>query len=274
MIAGASLTGASTASLAAHQLVPYLGGKSRAATRLIARFPEHRCYAEVFAGGLSVLLRKPPSPVEVVNDFDSEMIHLYKMVKFRLGEFLEGVDRIPISRELFEDWLHQDPTYLNDVYRAVCKFYLIHQSFGASEVEGFGTRKTAPRRLPVPTFIEEFGQRICRVTFECLDAVHFIQRYDGPDTFFYVDPPYMGRDRYTQKFGGADRHEHLRDQLAACRGKWLLSHHDTPEIRALYQAFEIRRFPVPYSLAKGQKQVINELIISNYQPPKKRGVRK
>ncbi|MEO6665545.1 MAG: DNA adenine methylase, partial [Nitrospiria bacterium] len=128
-LGGATATGPIDGAVC-HQLVPYLGGKSRVAARIITRFPAHRCYAEVFAGGLSVLLRKPPSAVEVVNDFDSELIHLYKMVKFRLGEFLEGVDRIPISRELFEDWLHQDPTYLNDVYRAVRKLYIIRLSFG------------------------------------------------------------------------------------------------------------------------------------------------
>jgi len=246
-----------------------MGGKSRAAARLIDRFPPHHCYAEVFAGGLSVLLRKRPSLVEVINDFDSELIHLYKMVKFRLGEFLEGVERIPISRELFEDWLHQDPTYLNDIYRAVRKLYVIRLSFGA-QAETFGVDKTAPRRLSVKAWIEDFWQRTCLITFECLDAIHFIQRYDGPDTFFYLDPPYLGKDWYAQKFGGADRHQHLRDQLAACRGKWLMSHHDTPEIRALYQPFEIRRLPITYSIAKGQKQVVNELIITNYAPHKKR----
>lgn len=268
-LGGASLTGPSTGGVVAHQLVPYLGGKSRVAAKLIARFPAHRCYAEVFAGGLSVLLRKPPSPVEVVNDFDSELIHLYKMVKFRLGEFLDGVDRIPISRELFEDWLHQDPTYLNDVYRAVRKLYIIRLSFGA-QAETFGVDPSAPRRLDVRLWIEQWWERTCRVTFECLDAVHFIARYDRPDTFFYIDPPYLGKDWYTQKFGGAERHTALRDQLAVCRGTWLFSHHDTPEIRALYRAFNIAKLPVPYSIAKGIKQVSKELIISNYKPPKRR----
>ncbi len=251
-----------------HGLVPYLGGKSQVAARLIELFPPHRCYAEVFAGGLSVLLAKPRSPVEVVNDFDSELIHLYKMVKFRLGEFLDGIERIPISWELFEDWLHQDPTYLNDVYRAVRKFYLLRLSFGA-KAETFGVDKTGPRRLSVLTWIDEFWERTSRVTFECLDARHFIQRYDAPETFFYVDPPYIGKDWYAQCFGGIERHKQLRDQLAACRGKWLMSHHDIGDVRALYKGFTIRRIPIRYSIATGTKQSMNELLISNYHPPKK-----
>lgn len=41
-----------------HSLIPYFGGKSRVAAQIIKLFPKHHTYAEVFAGGLSVLLTK------------------------------------------------------------------------------------------------------------------------------------------------------------------------------------------------------------------------
>lgn len=113
-----------------HPLIPYFGGKSRVARKIIAQFSPHRTYGEVFAGGLSVLLQKERSAHEIVNDFDTELANLYKVAKFRLGELCEAVDRIPSSRQIWEELLRTDPTYLNEVYRAVRKIYILRLSFG------------------------------------------------------------------------------------------------------------------------------------------------
>ena len=62
-------------------LIPYLGGKSKLAKTIISKMPEHTCYCEVFAGGASVFFKKPPSPSEIINDMDKDLITLYRVVK-------------------------------------------------------------------------------------------------------------------------------------------------------------------------------------------------
>ncbi len=53
----------------------WIGGKSKLAEDIVAMFPEHRLYVEVFGGALNVLYRKPHSikQAEVVNDINSEI---------------------------------------------------------------------------------------------------------------------------------------------------------------------------------------------------------
>lgn len=59
--------------------IPYLGGKSRLAERLIALFPPHTTYVEPFAGGAQVFFHKEPSKVEVLNDLDGELVNFLRI---------------------------------------------------------------------------------------------------------------------------------------------------------------------------------------------------
>jgi len=45
-------------------------------------------------------------------------------------------------------------------------------------------------------------QRLKGVAFDCMDAGDFIVRYDGRETLFYLDPPYMIETRKRVKSSG------------------------------------------------------------------------
>ncbi len=192
-----------------------------------------------------------------------DLIHLYKQIAFRGPDILAAIESLPISRRLFADFLRADPLYLSPVWRAARTYYLLAYSFGAKG-ETFNGDHSRPLRSINRADLEAFRSRTARVIWESMDAFTLIERYDSPETAFYVDPPYLGKDWYRQKFGGAKRHAALRDQLAGCKGRWLLSHHDTPEIRALYQSFRTIKLPVRYAIATGKKRPVNELLIANY----------
>ncbi|MDD5483254.1 MAG: DNA adenine methylase [Kiritimatiellae bacterium] len=60
--------------------------------------------------------------------------------------------------------------------------------------------------------------RLQRVTIERLDSRACIERYDRPETFFYVDPPYYGVSQdYAVKLCEAD-FLRLRDTLQKTAG--------------------------------------------------------
>ncbi len=54
----------------------WIGGKSKLAPEIVARFPEHKRYIEVFGGALNVFYAKEPSKVEVVNDINGDLVNL------------------------------------------------------------------------------------------------------------------------------------------------------------------------------------------------------
>lgn len=57
--------------------IRWVGGKSRLRKHIIPLIPPHTCYVELFAGGAWVLFGKQPSPVEVLNDIDQELINFF-----------------------------------------------------------------------------------------------------------------------------------------------------------------------------------------------------
>ncbi len=54
-----------------------------------------------------MLLGKPKDKFEVYNDFDGELVNLFRVVRDRCAEFLLELDLLPLnSREEFRDWLN------------------------------------------------------------------------------------------------------------------------------------------------------------------------
>lgn len=66
----------------------YLGGKSLLAGKIVKRIPEHTCYCEVFAGAAWLLFKKEESEVEILNDINTELVTLYRVIKHHLEEFI------------------------------------------------------------------------------------------------------------------------------------------------------------------------------------------
>ncbi|WP_152047945.1 DNA adenine methylase [Aureimonas psammosilenae] len=59
-------------------IVRWYGGKWHLAPWIASSFPTRDVYVEPFGGGASVLMRKPKSKLEVLNDLDSDVVGLYR----------------------------------------------------------------------------------------------------------------------------------------------------------------------------------------------------
>jgi DNA adenine methylase len=77
--------------------VAYCGGKTTIADRIVALLPEHGHYVEPFAGSLAVLLAKPPSRMETVNDIDQDLI-FWRVLRDRPGDLERACGLTPHSR--------------------------------------------------------------------------------------------------------------------------------------------------------------------------------
>jgi len=217
----------------------WVGGKSRLANTIIPLIPEHTCYCEVFAGGAWVLFKKEHSRAEVINDINRDLVTLYRVVKNHLDEFVRYFRWILVARDEFERFKGENPDSLTDIQRAVRFYYLVKTCYGARiHRPTFGTSRSGHPRLNLTRIEEDLSAahlRLQQVTIERLPYGDFIDRYDGAEVFFYIDPPYFDcEDYYGENIFSRDDFAKLSEQLAGIKGRFLLSINDTPEIREIF----------------------------------------
>lgn len=245
----------------------YIGGKHRMAKSLIARFPPHVTYCEVFLGGGQVLFRKEPSKVEVVNDRDGEVVNFFRCAQQHPEELARQLKFSLISRTWFEIFNDQNPASLTDIQRAArflylqknCYAGLVHGRHYAAKVvskPGFN-----PNRLP--ELLENVHKRLARVQIESLPFREFIPRFDRSETLFFCDPPYWRRKLYNFNFADED-YRTLANQLQSIKGKFVLTIDDVPEIRELFRESKLTEIEVPYTAQQKAGKRFKELIITNF----------
>jgi DNA adenine methylase len=246
--------------------ISYIGGKSRRAAAIAARLAARRCYVEVFGGAGWVLFAREPAPVEVFNDADGHLVNLFRVVREEPAALARELSRMPRSRELY-DALKRAPRPRNRVRAAAASYYLLKNAFSARV--GFSASKLYAGKYAMLNDFAPWAARLNKVTVENLDFEDCLRRYDGPDTAFYLDPPYVGTERYYAATFDAAAHLRLRDCLANATGAWLLSYNDCVEVRRWYRGFRQEGAPAAYSAAKvgaaGRRpNAGRELLISNY----------
>ena len=253
-----------------NSFMAWVGGKKALRDEILARFPRnYKRYIEVFGGAGWVLFHKPPgNDFEVFNDFNGNLVNLYRCVREQpeaLRNELRYMLNSRLDFEYMKGMLHSRAV-LPDVRRAAYYYALIRYSYAAG-TSTFGSQPHAMwNNFPL---IESAAGRLQKVVIENKDCVKLIRQYDRPESFFYCDPPYYNADQYYEAVSsdGFD-HAGLADALLGIKGKFLLSYNDCPDIRALYDR--------PGIVVEGISRLSNiaqryengkqypELLISNY----------
>lgn len=243
-------------------LAPWKGGKARLVSRLLPLFPQHCCYVEPFGGMASLLLNKPASEIEVYNDRDARLVELFSVLKFHPAEFDRELDGLVTSRRLFE--LYRDRPGVTDIQRAAQFLYALVFSF-SGQGETFPTTKTrgAISIAELRARAARVKERLQVVTIEHLDWEQAIERYDGPDTFFFCDPPYMETSGYRALFLDREQ-EVLAARLKRIKGKFLMTNSDLPSVRQLYRGFPMAVLRGQLSIERSHARALKHLTIANY----------
>ena len=209
--------------------ISYYGGKQSLSSLILELIPEHRVYCEPFFGGGAVFFAKKPSQVEIINDTNKELINFYEVVKTDFAALEREINLSLHSRDMHRqaEVIYENPDMFDRVKRAWAVWMLANVSY-ACKLDGcFGYDRTGGMSKKLDnkreTFTEEYAKRLRRVQIECCDALRVIKSRDTADTFFYIDPPYVGSDQghydgYTQEDFNA-----LLDLLGEIKGQFLLS---------------------------------------------------
>jgi DNA adenine methylase len=244
----------------------WIGGKRRLAKHIIPEFPEHECYVEPFCGGAALFFMKEPVSVEVINDVNSDVINLYRVVQHHLEEFVRQFKWLLISRQMYQ-WLSDTPVEtLTDIQKAARFYYLQQMGFGG-KVDGrtFGTGTTKAPNLNLLRIEETLSQahlRLSRVFVEHLDWKKCIHKYDRPHTLFYLDPPYWETEGYGVNFPFSE-YEAMAEKAKNSQGKVIISINNHPDIRNVFAGFRMKEVNLRYSL-NNKSKTSGELIIFNW----------
>ncbi len=257
----------------------YFGGKTRLADQIAAAFPPHEHYVEPYAGSLAVLLAKPRSRMETVNDLDGDLMTFWRVLREQPDELTRVCALTPHARaEQLEAYaLGEAP---DDLERARRVWVLLTQG-RAGVMRSTGWRHyvdPAGSVTSMPGYLEAYvgriapaAARLAGVSLECQPALELITRYGkSPNVLLYVDPPYLGTSR---RWGNAYRHEMRNEQehrdlaavLRAADATVVLSGYDSPLYLELYPDWHATRIETMTGQG-GTRQERTEVLWSNRAP--------
>ncbi len=221
---------------------------------------------------------KPPSPVEVLNDIDQELINFFRVLKQKPEELIASFEWELVSRAEFTRLANSDPTTLQDVDRAHRFYYLIMAGWGG-ELDyprfqtsisdgGHGNRLIGALKH-LRQRLDPVYDRLKTVIIENLSWEDCLDRYDEARTVMYIDPPYPQNGcNYKYNMQDWEDHRRLANRLAQTKCKWILSSYDIAEMHSLYDGYNI--IPVQTISGMNQKKngserVVNrEVLITNF----------
>lgn len=188
----------------------YPGGKAKISSWVISHFPRHKIYVEPFGGAAGVLLNKAPSPLEVYNDLNSDLVNFFRVLrdKEKAAELIRRLRLTPYAREECDSFYPMPEG--DDIERAralVCRTRMgigIRMAVSDSK-PGFAADRPDKIKRNAKVFanhvekMDEIAERFRSVVIEHKDALELIPRYDSPDTLWYLDPPYNCRYSFRYK---------------------------------------------------------------------------
>ena len=253
--------------------IPYFGGKQKIAKKIIALFPEHSGYVEPYAGGLSVLLAKPQSRLEVVNDLNGHIVTFWRVLRDHAEDLQRVCDLTPHSREEFT--LADLGDGLTDLERARRVWVLMTQGRSAIwSPTGWRHYQNGAAPTAFDKYMSAYrdrmhpaAARLRDVQIEHLPALDIIERYGRHEAnLLYIDPPYIGEtrgggQRYGVEMKHLDMHAELLEKIQGVTAKVALSGYAHP----LYDEALVGWRRVELA-ATTQVSARREVVWMNYQP--------
>lgn len=252
--------------------ISYYGGKQSMLKHILPIIPKHKVYVEPFFGGGAVFWAKSPSEVEVINDYNSSVSNFYQQLKLNFPGLKKLIDATPYSREVYRTALsiYETPHAFEAPQRAwafwVCTIQGFSNKIGSWRASSITSKESRLNESKKTGFDPNLSKRLTHVQIENKDALELIKKLDSVDTFFYLDPPYVGTEQghyggYTQEHFDA-----LLNQICQLKGKFLLSSYPNAELKNYIKKFkwfsEIKNMQLSASQDKSRRK--QEILTANY----------
>lgn len=271
--------------------VSYYGGKQSMVKHLLTMIPPHKLYTEPFLGGGALFWSKKPSPAEVINDLDDNIVNFYRVLQTNFDELYSMVHSTLHSRShhtaakyvLKEEpkkikkshtyYLGPDGSISTPTQRAWSFWVQTNMSYSSKKFGGFAYDRSEKTTQAIMNkrdrFKQYYHERLRNVCIECTDAIKVIQSRDTETTFHYCDPPYFNSD--CGHYGGYTEQdfEALLQTLSKVKGNFLLSSYPSDVLQKYVDehGWSMRQFQKPVAVSDKTNKMKTEVLTFNYQRP-------
>lgn len=267
----------------------WVGGKRQIMPAIVDHLPKNISklfYIEPFVGGGAVLFHLQPKK-SIINDFNSELINVYEVIKNDLDKLINDLKKHKNESDYFYQIRGIDRTEnfktLTKVERASRIIYLNKTCFnGLYRVNNAGEFNAPFGRYKNPNIVNEPTLKAVNRYFNSND-IRFLTgdfaetlKYANENSFVYLDPPYhpiSENSNFTGYIqGGWESQDQIRlrescDELNSKGIKFLLSNSSSPFIIDQYKDYRI-------SIVKANRAInsngadrggVDEVLVRNYE---------
>lgn len=219
-------------------VIKRVGGKSKIAEWIKTYLPSCRVFVDVFGGSGSILdsMISSRNTRLIFNDLDDKIYTFFYILRSYGHDFAHLVNLTPYSRKMFDeamDIFNDDDKFnsLELIDKAMVFLIVNRQSFGAKMLPPWSITRDGEVNYEtwgkLPRYILNCHNRWKNVFLENLDYKTLIPKWDGPQTTFYLDPPYEGveSDYYEVNKDTGFNHHEMFDILQTIEGSYAVSYY-------------------------------------------------
>ena len=223
----------------------YFGGKNspKLLEFVLANLSLSNCYhmVDVFGGSAAIVLNYKQAKIRTFNDLNSDIYNFFKVLRESPEALLTQLELTPHCREDYETIKLADITC--PLEKARCFFIKTVCSFGNTGAlkpynswsytvndDRYRVSQSVARLLSKIDGLKNVVEELRLIQIEKRDFRKILEMYDGPNTTFYVDPPYLkstrsGNIKYKHEIDESE-HIELCSLLNKLQGQYLLSGYD------------------------------------------------
>lgn len=219
-------------------LIPYLGEKTKLAHFITPNIPKDiSIFVEPFSGMFGVFFSLDFSKYKDVRFIynDKNILNYILFNKLKDEKFIELVKSTSVDKERYKSAIKNIITE-KDEFQLALNWLIVLTCSSPYEIGKDSWRGSNEFE------IFKLKYKAYKYHLDKIDSIHnldytkIIDMYDSESTFFYVDPPYMGKEKYYINHDFCETsHKELAKKLNNIKGKFLLSYYNFDGLEDLYQ---------------------------------------